>query len=150
MAIADRIGVMNHGRLEQLGTAEDLYLRPASRFVATFIGKCNVIEGRTVAPGRFESRDGRELRFAGGSGGAALCFRPERARLEEVRSDEANSMDVTLKSATYLGPVVEHEVVTTSGDRLLVATPASSSAPRVEPGRKMTLSWRVEDCFAVA
>ncbi|MFO1281388.1 MAG: ABC transporter ATP-binding protein [Burkholderiales bacterium] len=150
MAIADRIGVMNHGRLEQLGTAEDLYLRPASRFVATFIGKCNVIEGRTVAPGRFESRDGRALRFAGGSGGAALCFRPERARLEEARSDDANSMDVTLKSATYLGPVVEHEVVTAGGDRLLVATPASSSAPRVEPGRKMTLSWRVEDCFAVA
>lgn len=150
MAIADRIGVMNHGRLEQLGTAEDLYLRPASRFVATFIGKCNVIEGRTVGPGRFEARDGRQLAFGGGQGGAALCFRPERARLVESDVDDANSLDVTVRSATYLGPVIEHEVVTSAGDRLLVATPAAARTARVEPGRPLKLSWRVEDCFAVA
>ena len=54
MAIADRIGVINHGKLEQLGSAEDLYKRPVSRFVAGFIGKCNFIEGRVTGPGRFE------------------------------------------------------------------------------------------------
>ena len=114
MAIADRIGVMNQGRLEQLGSAEDLYKRPASRFVATFIGKCNLIEGRTVAPGCFESRDGRRLRFAEGAAGSAsaLCFRPENARLSTAADDQGNGLEVTLKSATYLGPVIEHEVLT--------------------------------------
>ena len=151
MAIADRIGVMNQGRLEQLGSAEDLYRRPASRFVAGFIGKCNLIEGRSVAPGRFETRDGRALHFAGGTGAAAsaLCFRPENARLTTAAADDANALEVTLKSATYLGPVIEHEVVTPAGERLTVATP-SAGAPRAEPGQRLRMTWRAEDCFALA
>ncbi len=43
-----------YGKLEQLGSAEDLYKRPVSRFVATFIGKCNLLEGRVTEPGRFQ------------------------------------------------------------------------------------------------
>lgn len=153
MAIADRIGVMNQGRLEQLGSAEDLYQRPASRFVATFIGKCNLIEGRATAPGCFEARDGRQLRFADGTaseGASALCFRPENARLGHADAADGNALDVTLKSATYLGPVIEHEVVTAAGDTLVVSSASAHAAPRAEPGQRLSLSWRAEDCFALA
>jgi len=152
MAIADRIGVMNQGRLEQLGSAEDLYQRPASRFVATFIGKCNLIEGRTVAPGRFESRDGRTLRYAGGvtTAASALCFRPENARLTPSGVPDANAVEVTLKTATYLDPVIEHEVVTPAGERLVVSSPSAGGMPHAEPGQRLQLSWRAEDCIALA
>ena len=153
MAIADRIGVMNQGRLEQLGSAEDLYRRPASRFVAGFIGKCNLIEGRALAPGHFESRDGRQLQFAHGQGEAAsaLCFRPENARLSErAQAGDENALDVTLKAATYLGPVIEHEVVTAAGDKLTIASPSAQSRSLREPGQRLRLSWRAEDCFALA
>jgi ABC-type Fe3+/spermidine/putrescine transport system ATPase subunit len=152
MAIADRIGVMNQGRLEQLGSAQDLYCRPASRFVANFIGKCNLIEGRTVAPGCFESRDGRALRFGGGAGStaSALCFRPENARLGTQGTPGANALEVTLKAATYLGPMIEHEVMTNAGERLVVSTPSAGAPARAEPGQRLHLSWRPEDCFALA
>jgi putative spermidine/putrescine transport system ATP-binding protein len=152
MAIADRIGVMNQGRLEQIGSAEDLYQRPASRFVATFIGKCNLIEGRATAPGCFESRDGRQLHFTDGAvpqGTSALCFRPENARLTGVDSSDVNSLDVTLKSSTYLGPMIEHEVVTATGDLLIVSSVVGSATPCAEPGQRLFLTWRAEDCFTL-
>ena len=149
MAIADRIGVMNSGRLEQLGSAEDLYKRPASRFVAGFIGKCNFIEGRVVAPGRFEAAEGRVLQFRSDhpAGPAAFCFRPEHAALSADVPTGQDSLSVTVESVTYLGPSTEFEVVTDSGSRLLVS---SASGPmRMIGGQRVNLCWRSEDCFIV-
>ena len=150
MAIADRIGVMNHGKLEQLGSAEDLYKRPVSRFVAGFIGKCNFIEGRVTSSGGFEAANGHALQFAGehAGGPAALCFRPEHAVLG-ASGAAGNSLSVTVSAVTYLGPVTEYELVSEAGDKLLVS--ASSSGDSVAPreGDKRSLTWRVEDAFVV-
>jgi putative spermidine/putrescine transport system ATP-binding protein len=154
MAISDRIAVMNQGRIEQLGSAEDLYRRPASRFVATFIGKCNLIEGRATGDGSFEMRDGSRLRYAGQGGAApaptAVCFRPENAILTAEREVDVNAIPVTLKASTYLGPIVEHEVVTSAGDLLAVCTPSARQDLRAEPGQRLHLNWREEDCIALA
>jgi putative spermidine/putrescine transport system ATP-binding protein len=152
MAIADRIGVMNNGRLEQLGSAEDLYRRPASRFVATFIGKCNLLEGRVAGSGEFESRSGQRLQFdplVPSGQATALCFRPENAVLSPTPSTDGNALPVTVKAATYLGPVIEYEVVSPGGETLLVC--ASSHQPDyvVESGQQMHLNWRAQDCLAL-
>ena len=149
MAIADRIGVMNHGRLEQLGSAEDLYKRPVSRFVAGFIGKCNFIEGRVTGPGRFEAANGQVLQFSGehAGGPAALCFRPEHAVLAE--SGSAGSLAVTVRAATYLGPVTEFELVSDAGDKLLVSAPSSGDLAAPKAGDKLALTWRLQDAFVV-
>lgn len=152
MAIADRIGVINQGRLEQLGSAEDLYQRPASRFVASFIGKCNLIEGKKTSHGEFQARSGHTLRFAetATSGEASvLCFRPENATLSADRMADANTLPVTLKASTYLGPFIEHEVETEAGDTLAVCTP-SQYRTAAEPGQRLHLNWRAEDCLALA
>ena len=151
MAIADRIGVMNHGRLEQLGSAEDLYKRPASRFVAGFIGKCNFIEGRVVGERRFETAGGQALQFSGTHprGPAALCFRPEHAALLAGGAG-ANSMPVTIKAVTYLGPATEYEVVGEAGEKLVVTAASSDAGPVGPAGAKMQLAWRPEDCIVVA
>ena len=153
MAIADRIGVMSHGKLEQLGSAEDLYKRPVSRFVAGFIGKCNFVEGRVSGAGRFESAEGRALQFPGehAAGAAALCFRPEHAVLEASASAAGNSLAVTVKSVTYLGPSTDFELVTDGGNLLLVsAASGSGHAPSsVVAGQRMHLNWRAEDSFVV-
>jgi len=148
MAIADRIGVMNHGKLEQLGSAEDLYKRPVSRFVAGFIGKCNFIEGRVTGPGCFETAGGQALQFTGNHAGgpAALCFRPEHAVLG--RSGVGNNLPVTVKSVTYLGPATEVDLVSEAGDQLLV-TGASADGVPIAAGARLTLGWRKEDTFVV-
>ncbi len=150
MAIADRIGVMNHGKLEQLGSAEDLYKRPVSRFVAGFIGKCNFIEGRVTGPGQFETANAQVLRFSGehAGGPAALCFRPEHATLAPSGA-AGTSSTVRVTSVTYLGPVTEYEVVSEAGDKLLVAAPSSGNVASPRAGDKVSLTWRVEDAFVV-
>jgi len=151
MAIADRIGVMNQGRLEQIGSAEDLYKRPASRFVATFIGKCNLLEGRVTAAGRFELTSGHSLEFFGNrkTGSAALCFRPEQSLLSPHISEGKNCLQVTLRRSTYLGSVTEYDVETNDGQRLLVNAPSASAEAVYEPGSKHYLVWRVADCVLV-
>ena len=150
MAIADRIGVMNHGKLEQLGSAEDLYKRPVSRFVAGFIGKCNFIEGRVTGAGKFATANGQVLRFSGehAGGPAALCFRPEHAALGQSGA-AGTSAPVTITSVTYLGPVTEYEAVSEAGDKLLVTAPSSSNGASPKAGDKVALTWRVEDAFVV-
>ena len=150
MAIADRIGVMNHGKLEQLGSAEDLYKRPVSRFVAGFIGKCNFIEGRVTGHGRFEATNGHALQFAGSHAGgpAALCFRPEHGVIGPAGAS-GNSLSATVKAVTYLGPVTEYDLVSEAGDKLLVSADSSGEGAAPRAGDKLALSWRVEDAFVV-
>jgi putative spermidine/putrescine transport system ATP-binding protein len=151
MAIADRIGVMSHGKLEQLGSSEDLYKRPASRFVATFIGKCNLLEGRVTAPGRFETETGQALGFSGNRalGPAALCFRPEQAHLSLSAPTGANAMPVKLRAATYLGPLTEFDIEAANGQRLLVTAPSASTTIPGEPGATLQLCWQAADCVLV-
>ena len=151
MAIADRIGVMSHGKLEQLGSAEDLYKRPVSRFVAGFIGKCNFIAGRVTATYEFQARDGSRHAFSGEHpvGDAALCVRPEHLTLGNPSQAYCNRIPVTLKSATYLGPITEYEVTTGAGDNLLVcASSVAGGAPA--QGTPLAVWWRPEDGFVVA
>jgi putative spermidine/putrescine transport system ATP-binding protein len=152
MAIADRIGVMNQGKVEQIGSAEDLYKRPVSRFVASFIGKCNFIEGRVTGPGRFETASGQALQFTGqhAEGAAALCLRPEHARLQAAGPVDGNSIPVTVNTVTYLGPSTEYDVVTDAGDKLLVTAASSGDAPVGQKGARLALTWRSADTFVVA
>lgn len=151
MAIADRIGVMNHGKLEQLGSAEDLYKRPASRFVATFIGKCNLLEGRVTEPGRFQLANGRAFGFSGqhAAGTGALCFRPEHARIATAVPADGNWIEASLRSVTYLGALTEYDLVAESGERLLVSAESDAPHAQVAPGAKVVVSWQPGNCVLV-
>src|SRR5258707_5892570 len=68
-AIADRIAVLDQGRIQQIGTPLDLYDQPANRFVATFLGTANLIEGTIAPDGRFVAADGFMLAGVGGATG---------------------------------------------------------------------------------
>ncbi|MFN8900280.1 MAG: ABC transporter ATP-binding protein, partial [Pseudomonadota bacterium] len=115
MALGDRIAVMSHGRIAQIGSPQDIYFAPADAFVADFIGTMNRVSGEPV--------DGR-LRFAGGwlplpEGTAAsdVMFRPEDLRLV----DEANAHFASrVVSGFFLG---DHTrlVLDAGGDAMLIA-----------------------------
>ncbi len=72
-AIADRIAVLDQGRIQQIGTPMELYDHPGSRFVATFLGTANLIEGTIDAGGRFVAADGFTLGGIGGEPGS-VCI----------------------------------------------------------------------------
>ena len=90
--MADRLVVMDRGRVRQIGTAEALYERPADAFVAGFIGRCNLLRGRAGGPGRFRAAGGAALPCAPGArrrpmrAGAAAGARLGRDRGEGFRA----------------------------------------------------------------
>ncbi|MDR7461423.1 MAG: ABC transporter ATP-binding protein [Armatimonadota bacterium] len=108
LALSDRIAVMNAGRVLQLGTPEEVYLRPRNRFVAEFVGLANFVEGQWVGPGRVQA--GRlELQVDdGGSSGrkVLLAVRPEEIRVRSgPPAGSPNALRGRVRSITFLGSV---------------------------------------------
>lgn len=107
LVTADRIAVMNQGRIEQMGTPVEVYERPASRFVASFIGRTNTLEGTLVERGLVEC-SGARLRAADDSGAKAgdrvwLCIRPHMIRLRDGSPGSSNVLMGTIVRQTYTG-----------------------------------------------
>jgi iron(III) transport system ATP-binding protein len=107
LTMADRIAVMNHGVIEQVGTPTEIYRYPATAFVADFVGTMNVLDAVVTGPGRV--RTGRlELicdddRGLAPSAPAWLGFRPEAVRVRGVAADDANAVAVRVESLDFLG-----------------------------------------------
>ncbi len=108
LALSDRIGVMNEGRVLQVGTPEEIYLRPKNRFVAEFVGLANFLEGYWVSPGvvRTATGDLRVGQAAAPGGRALLAVRPEEVRLHRGAPEGAvNLLRGRVRSVTFLGSV---------------------------------------------
>jgi iron(III) transport system ATP-binding protein len=115
MTLSDRIVVMNKGRIAQIGTAQQIYRRPANAFVADFIGKANFLSAQVVGvvPGRIDLNVlGRQLSIQppdevlGVGDYATLLARPEAVRLDVG----GGGYPGRVSRAAYLGPTVEYEV----------------------------------------
>jgi ABC-type Fe3+/spermidine/putrescine transport system ATPase subunit len=147
MAISDRIAVMHKGRLEQLGTPREVYDRPATRFVAGFIGRANLFDTAPHAGGGMVSDDGIPL---SGPRAATLLLRPERIALDEAEPDagSANAARGTLEVVSFLGTGVQLVLRLPGGRAMLVEGPASL-ADRFRPGGAATARWRDEDLIAI-
>jgi len=117
MAVSDRIAVMNRGSIVQLGSAEDLYLRPADEFVAQFIGRVNLIP-RQVA--------GKAVR---------LVVRPEMIKLSEATGA---GLAGTIVSRTYLGEKTEY-LVSCDGQTLQVACHGTGPEANLAEGAKVSV-----------
>jgi iron(III) transport system ATP-binding protein len=107
MEMADRIVVMNRGRIEQSGSADEIYWRPASRFVGEFIGRLNILEG--------PSWSGR-LNGAPVSGGA-FAIRPEHIRVVEHSPADEPVFEGTVRRVAFLGSTTR--IVVETDGRLL-------------------------------
>ncbi len=145
MTMSDRIAVMNAGHLEQAGSAEDIYLRPRSRFVAAFIGETNflggTISGSDGALLHVVTPDGVIVGPASGVAGPSVEYslRPEDVRFASNPAPE-NSAAATVVDLAYLGSSVRYECLTETGQRFVVRL-ARSDGLTPETGDAVTLSW---------
>ena len=161
MAVSDRIGVMNQGSIVQLGSAEDLYYRPASEFVARFVGKVNLVPGRIVAAaGRLRVETlGTQLLVANplpglGAGDRVLVvLRPEAIgvsaavekhmdkSMDGCRDDPLSIVDnAIVKSRIFLGEKLEL-IVECGGESLQVARHSSGhDGTAMAPGQRVRLT----------
>ncbi len=146
MTIADRIAVMNKGRIDQIGTPAEIYDHPRTRFVADFIGTSNLIDGR-MAGGRFVSKSGLELPCSSPGPGndleAVLAVRPEKVELADASAQDALSGTVT--RVTKLGGLIEYAVTLASGETFLIHQQDRSGSEIRVVGDGVALSWRPED-----
>ena len=142
MAMADRLVVMKDGRVQQTGTQADLYERPATPFVAGFIGRSNMLPG--LRTGGTVLADGATIQLAAdyaGSGPCTLALRPERLALGPAGEHGPGSAIGTVELASYLGPVQEHLVRLGPELRVLVRDTTACAAPLLAAGEAVTIHW---------
>ena len=159
MTLGTRLGVMNHGRIVQVGSPADIYESPATRFVADFIGSVNLFEGRVrgAAGSTGVCIESAELdctlraeRCAGISAGATVwtAIRPERiniARQPPAAADGAaeNAVRGTVREIAYMGDMSIYLVQIASGRMLRVTLPNVSRGAERALAREESvwLSW---------
>ena len=142
MAIADRIAVMNRGKIEQVDPPAALYARPRTRFVAGFMGRANIFEGQALGVSA-RSDDGVEFRFAAvlPTGPVAISLRPEAIRLEPADAPLGlNRVPATVVLAAFLGSVAQLELRLSSG-RMLLVEGANDLPSRFPVGAAVVATW---------
>ncbi len=165
LVMSDRIAIFSNGQIEQLGSGEDLYDRPASLFVADFIGESNILRGRyerdgdggwmTRGPWRWRVGQVAAERAALDSGAAAaLVVRPERIRIvggtDEVPSG-ANAVDAAIADVLYLGSDRKYELTMPDGQRAAVREQRDGGGARQWlSGDPVRLTWSVDDGVLVS
>jgi spermidine/putrescine transport system ATP-binding protein len=158
LTMSDRIAVMNHGRVEQLGTPEELYERPRTRFVADFIGTTNLLAGSV------ESTDGALARIRLDSGETCvvargslavgepveLSIRPESVGLSASAATTATGSDIaaTIEQVAYLGGNVQYIVRTAGG--LAITAIAAKTGERLPVGGAVDVHWSPTEALVLA
>jgi spermidine/putrescine transport system ATP-binding protein len=148
MTMADSIVVMNDGHIEQMGEPAELYERPATAFVANFLGVSNLL------PGTVEGRDavrldgGSVLRVApealdGHRGAVSVGIRPEKLRIADGGT---NTLSGEIVDRAYVGVSTQYVVRTPVGDVSVYVQGAGSQAP----GERMELSFEPDATFVVS
>ncbi len=166
MTMSDRIAVMRHGRIEQIGEPEELYERPRTDFVAGFLGVSNLLDGEVAG----RSGEHAEIRLKGGRivrvpasalNGASqvrIGIRPEKLRViargDESHAPEAdlNWIDGEILDASYIGVSTQYLVRTGDGDTLTVYAQNLDTAGASEvlsDGQPVRLTWNPQHTFVI-
>ena len=168
MTMSNRIAVMRHGKIEQLGHPEELYERPTTAFVAGFLGVSNLLDGEVVDRGgaltRIKLGDGTLLQapseLVNGAGNVRVGVRPEKLRVLAVDEhgadggeDSLNRLRGTVLDASYIGVSTQYLVETGDGHRLVVYSQnleTSGASEALADGQRVLLTWSPQHTFVIA
>ena len=167
MTVADRIGVMDQGRLEQVATPRELYEAPSSRWVAEFVGDVNIFEGQV------ESREASRLMISTRDAGtiavaeprhpitkAIVCvaIRPEKVKLsrrgpvsDAIHAHAINRLEGTVTDVGYLGGVTSYKVKLDSGAviRSSMANTARIDIDAYSASQRVVAWFTPDDCVVI-
>ena len=152
LTMSDRIAVMNAGHVEQIGTPTEIYDRPASVFVAGFIGQANLWHGRQT--GR-ANRDYVELDVLGSTlrarpgdttiadgGKATLMVRPERVRVSVgAPAGDLAAVPAKVADLTFQGPVLRLSLAAADGSPIVAHVGPEQDLPLLRPGDDVYVGW---------
>ncbi len=160
LTMSDRIAVMSHGRIEQIGTPEEIYQRPATVFVAGFIGSANLL------PATVESADGGRRRCRLGDGTivdavvsgppsavgdpATVLVRPERVSLLGDAPAGSTGLRASVTEILFQGPVIRALLRTDDGTILAAEVPADADGSMLRPGDIRWARWAPDAAVVLA
>ncbi len=157
MTMSDEIAILNAGRIEQTGAPQSIYESPSSRFVATFLGECNLIDVEVVeaTPKRVLVKEPHlgELVFKPGADWESknvkkqMCMmvRPEDIVMEPESTRFENKIRGIVKSSNFKGSVTEYVVETMSAEIKI----QKQGRGQFKAGGNVLIGWRGDDCFLV-
>jgi spermidine/putrescine transport system ATP-binding protein len=161
MTMADTIAVMRAGRVEQLGTPEELYERPASAYVANFLGQSNLLDVEVLdsaADSTTAQVHGVRLRLPGRHGAAGtglqVGVRPEKMTITGAAgalppAEAGNALEARLTDVVFTGLSTQYVVRTAWDQELVVFAQNVGSGERLAPGAPVLVGWRVEHTFVL-
>jgi ABC-type Fe3+/spermidine/putrescine transport system ATPase subunit len=133
-ALANRVVVMNAGRVEQLGSPQDVYRTPASLFVANFVGEATILKGER-RNGVVTLATGPRIPSPGADGPVSAMIRPEHIRPGD------GGITARVLDQQFLGDTVRVTALTASGERIAIRLPDGPEAARLVPGSETPLSF---------
>jgi putative spermidine/putrescine transport system ATP-binding protein len=156
LALSSRIAIFDHGELLQIGRPQQVYDRPANRFVAEFLGEINLMPlqgldaGRGGASGTFEG--GRLTVPAAGSAlphSGILAIRPEylSVGLTPPQGADCNTVGAVVESATYLGSITRLKLRTGGANSITVSLAGHAAAPILNAGGQVWVTWPKDQGF---
>ena len=155
LVMSDRIAVMHAGRIEQIGRPAEIYEKPATRFVAEFIGRMNFFGARVTDANTVQLAGGQSFNLpvpgtVPGRAGVHLAIRPERARLGAEKPAGGFALAGTVQQVLYLGSTREFHLTLDGGERALVETANDGNAPAFAAGTRVWFMAPAEACQMIA
>ena len=140
LGLANRIAIMQDGRIVQDGGPEDIYSRPATRFVANFIGDANILVGRRES-GRIQLQAGASFDDAGQDGSVLVVLRPEALSILSDGATSELSLQGRVVDRVYLGSLVKYKVALKDGQVITVHDAIEDDQERVALEAEVNVSW---------
>ena len=147
LTMADRIVVMNHGTIEQVGTPQEIYRQPATPFVADFVGSMNFLPGRLATPDRLTVASlsfaclpqdglvtGKDVR---------VCIRPEDVKVRDLPADAVNRLPMEVAELDFVGAFCRASLKVRAEPKVALTADFSSNLVRdlgVEPGSHLDIA----------
>ena len=153
LTMSDRVCLMNHGRVEQLGTPHDLYFRPQTVFAADFLGDSNILpasvagaDGEAMLAIRLPGFEGalRAPRRPGIGNSVRVMIRPESLRLAQQPEPGWNALPAVVTEMIFAGGVTRYIMKVPGGQQMVLADLTMETSMSVELGREVTVQWRPE------
>jgi spermidine/putrescine transport system ATP-binding protein len=161
MTMSNRLAVMRHGRIEQLGVPEDVYEHPATEFVAGFLGASNLLDGKIesmngtttvrLATGEVIRAEDPQLRVDVGPS-VRVGVRPEKISIVsngDEGSPDRNHVEGTIRMATYIGVNYQYKLDGPGGHELTVYVQNQGASGSHPAGERVRLEWLPEHTFVV-
>jgi ABC-type Fe3+/spermidine/putrescine transport system ATPase subunit len=158
MDLSDRVAVMRAGRLQQVAPPRTLYERPATAFVAGFVGESNLLDGVVLSVAGpeavVETAGGRRLPAARGDARVGdrvrVLLRPDAAEVTAAGAGGDQGLAGVVEEVADPGPVLRGRVRLDGGERVTVTRPRRSDGLPLRPGARVTLRWPPEEVRLLA